>query len=414
MSDNIEPGGYIVKKCTLSNYDGSKTLSIGDMITGIEIKEDITEVSIQGFLTVADSTNVIDSFPIIGEETLVLEIEDFYKKSNTYEFHVYGIDTLGTNNIGTYQAYVLRMYSKDFIKTETFELSLSYRGKISESVKSVYNDYFVSGKQIEVEETLGEHTFVVPNLTPVETILMMASKSLSDVYKSSNFVFFERKDKYFFGTHEKLFEDGRKTEKKYFYSSSNSDVEDKIQQMNKIQTLSLNKRMNLLEEMRNGAGISRVIKLDLATKTFENLDYKHYERVKVYIHTDSVQKEYHTTKFNQDFFGDDNITNKYLVFQDSTRTDQPYQDIISQRLSSAYYLNSISMYIKLYGANDLNVGDMIRLELQDFSSANDYKKNHPTLSGLYMISNIKSVYDGSRWNMTVGLLKDSLKGEGAE
>ena len=35
MSDNIEPGGYILKKCTLSNYDESKELSIGDMISGI-------------------------------------------------------------------------------------------------------------------------------------------------------------------------------------------------------------------------------------------------------------------------------------------------------------------------------------------------------------------------------------------
>jgi hypothetical protein len=41
--------------------------------------------------------------------------------------------------------------------------------------------------------------------------------------------------------------------------------------------------------MRSGAAISRVIKLDLATKTYENIDYKHYEKVKDYKHTDSVQ-----------------------------------------------------------------------------------------------------------------------------
>jgi hypothetical protein len=415
MSDGIEPGGYILKKCSLSNHDGSKTVSIGDMINTIEIEEDISKVCIQGFITITDAVNIIDNFPIIGEEILTLEVEDFYEEVVTYQFHVYAIDTLATNNTGTMQVYVLRIYSKDFIKSESVEISLAYRGKISESVKSIYDEHFISNKVIEIEETLGEQTFVVPNLTPIETILMMASKSFSDVYKSSNFVFFERKDKYFFGTHEKLFEDGQDTERKYFYSSVNSDIEDRAEQMNKIQAFSLNKRMNLLEEMRSGAAISRVIKLDLATKSYENLDYKHYERVKDYKHTDSVTKDYHSEAFNQDFFGEDNITNDYLVFQDSTRQDQQsYQDIVSQRLSTSYYLNSIAMYIKIYGANNINVGDLIRFELQDLSSANDYTKNHATLSGLYMVSTIKSVYDGTRWDMTIGLLKDSLKGEGAE
>ena len=415
MSDGIEPGGYILKKCSLSNHDGSKTVSIGDMINTIEIEEDISKVCIQGFITITDAVNIIDNFPIIGEEILTLEVEDFYEEVVTYQFHVYAIDTLATNNTGTMQVYVLRIYSKDFIKSESVEISLAYRGKINESVKAIYDEHFISNKAIEIEETLGEQTFVVPNLTPIETILMMASKSFSDVYKSSNFVFFERKDKYFFGTHEKLFEDGQDTERKYFYSSVNSDIEDRAEQMNKIQAFSLNKRMNLLEEMRSGAAISRVIKLDLATKSYENLDYKHYERVKDYKHTDSITKDYHSEAFNQDFFGEDNITNDYLVFQDSTRQDQQsYQDIVSQRLSTSYYLNSIAMYIKIYGANNINVGDLIRFELQDLSSANDYAKNHATLSGLYMVSTIKSVYDGTRWDMTIGLLKDSLKGEGAE
>ena len=269
-------------------------------------------------------------------------------------------------------------------------------------------------KKIEIEETIGEHTLVVPNLTPIETILLMAAKSFSDVYKSSNYLFFERKDKYFFGTHEKLFNDGQKTDKKYYYSLSQEDIETKQKQMYKIQTFSVNKRFNLLKEMRSGAAISRVIKLDLATKTYENIDYKHYEKVKDYTHTDSVTKDYHTTKFNEEFFSEENITNKYLVYQDSTRQDQPYQDTVSQRRSVSYYLNGISLYMNLYGANNLNLGDLVRLELQEFSGETDNTNLHKTLSGLYMVANIKSDYDGERWSMTVGLLKDALKGEGAE
>ena len=268
------------------------------MISGIEIQENITKVCIQGFITIADTGNIIDSFPILGEETLTLEIEDFLQQSHTYEFHVYGIDTLATNNNASMQAYVLRIHSKDFIKSDTIEISMSYKGKISESVQSIYDEYFVSKKDIDIEETLGNHTVVVPNLTPIETILIMSRKAFSDVYKSSNFIFFERKDKYFFGTHEKLFEDGQKTERKYVYSSANADVEDRDKQMNKIISFSLNKRINLLNEMRAGAAINRVIKLDLATKTYENIDYKHYEKVKDYKHTDGTIRDYHTKKFN--------------------------------------------------------------------------------------------------------------------
>ena len=414
MSDDIEPGGYIIKKAELSNFDGSKVLQIGDLIDSIEIEENIVNFCISATISIIDSTNLIDSFPIIGEEILKLEIEDFFGKLQEYDFHIYSVDNLVTNDPGTLQVYVLKLFSKDFIKTEAFEINQSYRGKLSDSVKSIYDERFISGKTIEIEETIGEHTVVVPSLTPIETILLMASKSLSDVYKSSNYLFFERKDKYFYGTHEKLFDEGQETEKKYFYGTVNADLESKPAQMRTIQSFSLNKRFNLLNEMRSGAAVSRVIKLDLATKTYENIDYKHYEKVDDYKHTDSVIRDYHTTRFNEEFFAKENITNEYLVYQDSTRQDQFYQDITSQRYSTSYYLNAISMYIQLFGENDLNIGDMIRLELKDLSAANDVKDSHKTLSGLYMISNIKSVYDGDRWTMTVGLLKDSLKGEGAE
>ena len=414
MSDDIEPGGYIIKKAELSNFDGSKVLQIGDLIDSIEIEENIVNVCISATISIIDSTNLIDSFPIIGEEILKLEIEDFFGKLQEYDFHIYSVDNLVTNDPGTLQVYVLKLFSKDFIKTEAFEINQSYRGKLSDSVKSIYDERFISGKTIEIEETIGEHTVVVPSLTPIETILLMASKSLSDVYKSSNYLFFERKDKYFYGTHEKLFDEGQETEKKYFYGTVNADLESKPAQMRTIQSFSLNKRFNLLNEMRSGAAVSRVIKLDLATKTYENIDYKHYEKVDDYKHTDSVIRDYHTTRFNEEFFAKENITNEYLVYQDSTRQDQFYQDITSQRYSTSYYLNAISMYIQLFGENDLIIGDMIRLELKDLSAANDVKDSHKTLSGLYMISNIKSVYDGDRWTMTVGLLKDSLKGEGAE
>ena len=77
-------------------------------------------------------------------------------------------------------------------------------------------------------------------------------------------------------------------------------------------------------------------------------------------------------------------------------------------------MNGISLYMNLYGANNLNLGDLVRLELQEFSGETDNTNLHKTLSGLYMVANIKSDYDGERWSMTVGLLKDALKGEGAE
>ena len=86
MSDNIEPGGYILKKAELSNFDGSKVLQIGDLIDSIEIEENIVNVSIGATISIIDSANLIDSFPIIGEEYLKLEIEDFFGKVQEYHF----------------------------------------------------------------------------------------------------------------------------------------------------------------------------------------------------------------------------------------------------------------------------------------------------------------------------------------
>ena len=147
MSDNIEPGGYILKKAELSNFSGDSVLEIGNIITSIEIEEDIVNVCTTATIVITDALNVIDIFPIIGEEFLILEIQDFFEEVATYEFHVVSIDNIIVNSEGTAQVYSMRLYTKDFVKSESVEISQSYKGKLSESVKSIYDALFISEKK---------------------------------------------------------------------------------------------------------------------------------------------------------------------------------------------------------------------------------------------------------------------------
>ena len=72
-SDLQFAGEYIVDECSIITTSG-KTFDIKQIVEEINIYENIYTASVTGSILVKDTTNIVNNFPIVGEERLVLKI----------------------------------------------------------------------------------------------------------------------------------------------------------------------------------------------------------------------------------------------------------------------------------------------------------------------------------------------------
>jgi hypothetical protein len=405
----IDIGSFEVERARLTNFDGSKSLEIGMLITDVMMAESIHMSYITADFTIYDTHALLDEFPIIGEEFLEFTYTDYFENKITEKFHVVGVDEIIPDEKSESQSFVLRCMSTGFVLSEGKMIRMSLSGLVSDLVQSLHSEYF-SNKKIDIEPTDTTQNFVIPAYTPIETINFLARKAFSASSKSSNYMFFENRNQYVFKTHEQIFKDAEvlPARNTFYYGETNVDVRDRQILMNHALRLRFKQRFNLIDEMRSGAMVSEIVRLDPATKNFDVKIYDHGDEFGSYAHSDKKSKNYHTQSFRNKYFSKENPTNLFMTFEDSTRTDLRYSEIIPNRNSTNYYLNKIVLEMEIHGCNDLFAGSVVNLVIPEMKFVNGDKDIHPNLSGRYMIETISHKMEQKQWKMTVRIIKDSF------
>lgn len=405
----IDVGSFEVERARLTNFDGTKNLEIGMLITDVVMSESIHSSYITADFTLYDTHALLDEFPIIGEEFLEFTYTDYFENKVTEKFHVVRVDEIVPDVKSESQSFVLRCMSQGFVLSEGVMIRMSLSGLISDLVQSLHSEYF-SNKQIDIEPTDTTQNFVIPAYTPIETINFLARKAFSATSKSSNYFFFENRQKYVFKTYEQMLKDAVKLPDRntFYFGETNVDIRERKILMNHALKLRFKSRFNLIDEMRTGAMVSEVVRIDPATKSFDVKVYDHGDEFGSYEHMDSKAKNYHTTNFRNKYFSKENPTNLFLTFEDSTRTDLRYSEIIPARNSTNFYLNKNVLEMEIHGCNDLFAGSIINLVIPEMKFVNGEKSIHPNLSGRYMIESIIHTMEQKQWRMTVRIIKDSF------
>lgn len=417
MADDIDVGGYEIKSCVIRSYDETRQNDIASIVAMFRISEGIGQQAMTGSVIIGDTMGFIDDFPLLGEESVEIKIRDFYDDEHVYKFRIYAVESLDTDFKGQVQGYILKLHSPDFLKSETTDVMKSYRGPISTHVQDVFDEYFTeTEKELDIENPTNSKTFVIPGMSPYATMNFFVRKAYNNENSSSNYRFFETKEKYVFKTIEKLIEEGKETandeQKTFTYQDMNVEFADRNKHMQNMIEFKLAKRFDTVGEIRAGAQISETISLDLATKTYDTTIYKHKDEIESYQHVDDKIADYHTDKFIEENFSEENVIKTFVVFNDSSEQDETfYQDITARRISNNYYLNSIRMMAKLYGRNKLNPGDMISFTLPEVKYNKSDAGEHKSLSGYWFIETITHTLQDKQWRMDVTLLKDALRGE---
>lgn len=420
MADALDVGGFEIKSAIIRSHDKEKENDIGALIASFDFKEGMFNQSMAGSIMISDSIGFVDSFPVRGEETIEILYRDFFDEEMTTTFRVFAVEQVDVDYQGKNQSYVLKLCSPDFIKSEHVEIKKSYRGLITDQIQEIFDEYFTeTEKELDKEECENERVFVIPSMTPYRAINFLSRKAFSNENPSSNFYFFETRDKYVFKTHEQLYKDGHEqdadvVEKKTFtYQEGNVSFDDRTLHMQNLISFNLQSRNNTLKSIKQGAMLSETVQIDLGLKTYEPSLYKHAEVFDDYTHADEESFGYHSDKYIEDYFTEEeNATQTILIFNDSTlQEDTHYSEISAKRVATRHFLTSIIARVQIYGRNDIFPGDVLTLNIPDMRANKSMTELHPRLSGKYIVESISHQMQEKAWKMDVILLKDSLKGD---
>ena len=427
MSEETFDVGYCdIQLATLNRYGELKkpAFDISSYIVDLSFTESIDSPLLYGEMSLVDSSGLIDNFPILGEEIFTLRYVDFFNNEITQQFIIYSLSNAVANEQQNSMFYKLKFISPQHFISNSKKVQKSYVNfTTKEMAQLIFDDYIVdevnfkdSANKIEIQDTSGTQTLVVPSLQPIAAIDFVCRKSFSAEDKSSNYYFFQNREKFKMVTHEEMFVKNLQTIRYTHDPALTSDTPaNRARAMNNITSLFMPKRLNTINEMRNGAMISDVVEIDILNKQYNHNIFKYQDTFKDYKHLEKVVRFPHTKNFTDAFFGDENVMKSFLIFTDVEREQQKYKDITGPKVSNRYYLNSMSMEIEIYGRNDLFAGDVILIDIPQYENigGEGVKDKHKSLSGHWLVQTIIHYIKGKTYTSKVTVIKDLVPGDRA-
>lgn len=429
MLDISDVGYYRIDEAFISRYDKSgDTFNISNLIASFSFTESIYSPVIIGNLFISDASNIIDNFPIRGEEVLTLTYSDFFENKITQDYIIYGIENIGPSTQQNTTGYLLNFISPQAIMSASRIVQKSYTGTTTDIINKIFTEYLTEQQtftnaryKIDTENADGIQTLVIPSLSPLQAIEFLKRRSFSTDNKSSNYLFFQNRDKFRMITHEKIIKDtnrGRNFDGRKIYTHDPGMVIDSKSAdlaLNNILNISFPRRQNTINEIKYGGMTSETVEIDVLKKQYQLFPYNYKDEFQKYTHLDQNVQSPHTQAFIDKYFANpDNKVVSDMIFVDAERPNQRYREISAQRRSSSFYLNSIVAKIEIYGRNDLFAGDIIRMNLPQYEVVEGEKELHQSLSGYWMVNEMIHKMEGKEYKMEVTVTKDLPRAGGVD
>ena len=415
-----------------SNYvELSKTISHWNM------SESIDSPFITGSATIHESSNLLEDVPIRGEEELEITYEDYYGDIKTTKFFIYSVEDIGpessTNDRMT--KYTLRFCSVQKLHSDQKEIRKSWANtKISDMVEDIYNSFFITGnkdydKEIEVEETDGEQTLVIPNLRPDAAMQFLSRRAYSNRNKSSLYRFFETREKYYFCTHEYLTDkyadfdeltDDARNRLFFIYNTveDNTGPGQMVAQQS-VNNVNYGAKVDTMADMKQGTYRRNITELDINYRTRTTRLYDYIEESED-IKAPEKLKLTHSKEFVNEYMNAD-IAPETVLITDFPQVGQnegdanmlkPYQHFYenySVKPISNYHMAKNAFQIEINGRIGLYPGMILNLELYKFSTTVAATREiDAERSGKFIVTDIVNSFGGDAYKQQVMITKGGL------
>lgn len=403
----------------------------------LNLFEDIYSSSITGHVVLSDALGVISTYLLNGSEFLELTLrksaqDELPIKRN---FRIYKIADRVMGKSSNYEIYTLQICSEEFLISEQYRISKSYRGKkISDIVTSILKDNLKVGqkdtKQIYIEPTTGLYDFVLPNKKIFETINWLATYAQSDTKNpGADYLFYENSLGYFFNSLQTLYAQPSYQSFKYDPKNvSKTGTTDNIQQqLTNVFSLEVLNYFDVLGGVSDGTFANRLISFDIVSrkKTITDFNYNDYFGKSVSLNRSSLINNY-KNRLGKKMYdappktmeagvlrmaasNSEQKKNKWVSKNpDAVANDIRIENYMPNRVSQLGQANYSRLKITVPGSPQLIVGKTIDLTVYGVSpdsyskgDENSERKPDAGYSGKYLITALRHVVNKDNTYITV-------------
>lgn len=431
-SAKTEAGKYILDYVKIYKLNQPEQfIDIGPLIHFWTLTESMNNGFIHGEMQIYDSVSLLDQFLdenvgwLKGEEEIEISYTDFFENNRIEKYFVYKVSDVESIKQANETIYKYKLYfvSKEKLYTELDGIRKSYsNNRISTFVEQVFNTYFQSEKEIEIETTSGYHTLVVPSYSPIETMNFFARKAISEENPSHTFRFFETRDKFHFTTHEKLINDWWQREAQQqqtdtYRKREFQDQTPKGQQelMRTLLDIQYPDHINTFKDINEGGYYRQTNELDYLNRAFIPNEYRHLDNYQKNRYPDQKVRSKHTKDFVDQYMVN---TKDVLVIKDYSdtavypymRKNTFYPEIYNEKNVNLYHHKNEMIQIKIYGQNKYTVGNLLKLDLYDIHFALEDRLLDKERSGYYLIEKIEHIFFEDQYIQKMSISKSGFQG----
>ena len=231
-SDATVPSSVI--KAEIKSNKGDSTVSLVNGFVQVMYYESILQDCIKVDYIFADTGNTIDGksamegLPIVGTEDFELSFQD--NGEIKLEFSEDNKNTLIVNKVTPQEAnagksiITLNLVSEEFIRNEEGGSQVNVRmdGKLSDHITNILENFLITEKELDIEETSNNYNFVGNNKKPYYTMNWLSKFGVpskdGESGSTAGFFFWETSEGFKFKSIDSLF--AQKSKKRFIYNGT--------------------------------------------------------------------------------------------------------------------------------------------------------------------------------------------------
>lgn len=435
---NIKPlrseHDYVLNYIRIVNSSG-KAFDFSAHMLRLTFEEDIFTGQVHGSIVAKDAVDYPSLLPIVGEEKIEFSFtrQDETTGANSVKLldpivfsgQVYVmVDKEIQSPSQKIQSYTLKFTSPGFIENMKTKVNKSWKGvKYSDIVKNIVADKLLN-KNLIVEETSIPQNYIASNKRPITIIKEISKRSESGDGNGSLYTFYEDRDNYYFVTIGSMLDkEPIKTIRHEIrnVNDPNSPGDRQIER-NINATVSYNQKtsFNLINNLKNGKGGSRLFTIDPIRRKYEILDFnldddwdkfKHTESAKPYNPETSSIIGHPEAKLSMIISDREHNTVEHLVAKDPNIKPNGLENVIQLRDSQMEQIKRNVITLSVPGDPRFRAGETLDFKIPEVSgkvSEEHPEQLDPFLQGKYLIVASTHVISENRYTVNLEIIKDAF------
>lgn len=403
MADNFAVNQYERLLPVKISYDGGE-VDVSSALTTLSIKEDIFMSSMSCKMAVVDTSDSLGVVDFDGTETFKISFKSLPEDDRVISitFRIFRVDIAVDEQKNDIKVYTLYGVTPEHFTQSSMDINQSYNMPINEAVQAVY-DKLGSKRKIDIHRTTGTYTYIVPGMTPFESMSFFQRRAYDAKYRASLFSFYETVDGYNFKNIERTIDENRNKAIVYKYSPT-AAVKDKNPQFS-IESLNIPTNKDVLEKIKSGAYANAVREIDLFNQRVNSTEVRIREDFKTFVHLDDTAMSLDSKAIIDEHLNEINST-KWI---NNIGVDDKRKELIPRRKFYLDCLSQVSLNCIVPGNSNLSVGQVIDLDMLELAGFTEDKIQEPKISGKYLITRVTHLIEGQVYKCVINCSKESYR-----